>query len=341
MQILTTKNFKQPDGWAYDSFETSSGKNIRYGFVEPDTRKFPTSKGTVVVTGGYGRHIEYYYEQINNWRDRGYTVYAMDWHGQGGSGRANPDRPELPPTYDFDNHVTMLHDFIQSIVKPDIMMPAFLSTHSMGGNIILRYLQEHENDQGFAFDAAIMGTPMIDIETSIIPRNIFEKGVNFLNDQGLENFSIPSLGKAFEDAVAFLTVWKQPKEDKIREHIHEQYKKNTLDYAVGFPTTGWLSAAFNAAATVNDKDFLSQIKTPVLILTAGNDALVSKEAQAEAARHLSRGQQIIFDDAKHGIWYDHDDVQNPMWRAIDHFIYGITHDYDAISNKEIPMLKVG
>ena len=338
---MTTKNFKQPDGWAYNSFKTASGHDIRYGSAEPDPDKFPESKGTVVVTGGYGRHIEYYYEAINNWLNRGYTVYAMDWHGQGGSGRENPDRPELPPTYGFENHVGMFHEFVQNVVKPDPMRPAFLSTHSMGGNIIMRYLQEHENDPDFPFDAAVMGAPLIDIGTTVVPRGLFRRLVNFLDEQGADNFSIPSLGKAFEDAIEFLTDWNREKEDKIRDRVHEGYKQETEEYAIGFPTVGWLKSAFNSAAVVNDKKFLSKIKTPVLILTAGNDALVSKSAQEDAAKSLPRGQQIFFDDAKHGIWYDHDDVQYPMWRAIDRFIHGITRAYDAISTYDPFVRKVG
>ena len=255
---MTSKKFERPADWKFGCFKTQDGSDIRYGVVHPKS----SPKGTVVITGGYGRHIEYYYEKINNWLDRGYSVYAMDWFGQGGSCRENPEFPHKPGTKDFGNHVEHFDEFIKKIVKPDPSKPAYLSSHSKGGNIMLRYLHEHEDDPDFPFTGAILGAPMIDINIKMLPRKAFAKTVSAMDKVGLQHTPILSIPKVIEDFMdAVIGRWKT-KLDIEREHIHAEYKRDTEHLVLGFPTIGWLREAFNSCNMVPKRNSCKKYKHP-------------------------------------------------------------------------------
>ncbi len=323
---MTSKKLREPQNWNYRTFNSKSGLPIRYGYADPEG----PCRGTVVLTGGYGRHIEYYYEAINNWLDRGFKVYAMDWHGQGGSGRENPSDRRRPPTKDFDYHVEIFNDFIKDIVKPARDKPAFLCSHSKGGNIMLRYLHKYEKTADFPFSGAILGTPMIRINTYVMQRSVFRRVVNALDKAGLTHTPLPSLSQLFWDFREAAFGGQKNKADQERENVHEEYKDKTENYEIGFPTVGWLKQAMNSCDKVADEKFLGEIRTPVLILTSASDSLVSVSAQKKAADMLPNGLQKTFKDAVHGIWYDRDEVQEKLWQEIDGFTGRIEKRFHAL-----------
>jgi lysophospholipase len=317
--LPSTKKFDAPDGWHFSTFKSQSGYTLRYGVVHAPPER---NRGTVVFTGGYGRNIEYYYEAINNWRDRGYTVYAMDWAGMGGSEREFPDQPQRPPSMPFEQHARMLHDFTQNIVRPPREKPALLCTHSLGGNIVLRYLHMYEKRPDFPYSAAIMGAPMVDINTFIMPRRIFNRLVNVANDAGLGDLPIPELSKMYTDFVN-AAFYRGARQDPEREDKHEQYKRENAHMHIGYPTPGWFLSAMKSADIVRDPKFLENIRTPILILTAERDSMVSVKQQERAALHLQHAALVKLRGARHGLWYDCDRVQEQLWDAVATFTAGI------------------
>ncbi|MBU0859201.1 MAG: alpha/beta hydrolase [Alphaproteobacteria bacterium] len=315
----STKKFDKPEGWRFDTFRSQSGYNIRYGCVEADPAKH---RGTVVFAGGYGRHIEYYYEAINNWRDRGYSVYMMDWAGMGGSDREIPDQPQRPPTISFEQHARMLHEFTQNIVRPPREKPAFLCSHSFGGNITLRYLHMYEKRADFPFTGAIMGAPMVDINTFILPRQVFNRVVRAANKMGLGDMPMPEVSKMYTDFINAVA-YRNAEPDNERQTSQENYKRETEHLQIGFPTPGWFAAAIKSADIVRNPKFLEQINTPVMILTAERDSMVSVKSQERAALHLPNAALVKLRGAKHGLWYDNDRVQDQLWNAVSTFTAGL------------------
>lgn len=315
----STKKFDKPDGWQFSTFKSQSGYNIRYGVVHAPPEK---CRGTVVFTGGYGRNIEYYYEAINNWRDRGYTVYAMDWAGMGGSDREFPSHPQRPPSLPFEQHARMLHEFTQNIVQPPREKPAFLCTHSLGGNIVLRYLHMYEKRPDFPYSGAILGAPMVDINTFVMPRGIFKRVIRAANDAGLRDIPLPEFSKMYTDFVN-ATFYRRPGDDPERETKHEQYKRDTSAMHIGYPTPGWFAAAIKSADIVRDPQFLENLRTPMLILSAERDSLVSVKQQERAALYIQHAALVKLRGARHGLWYDNDRVQEQLWDAVLTFTAGI------------------
>ncbi len=325
---MTSKKFYQPENWTFGCFKSKAGSYIRFGHVLP---KGP-SRGTVVVTGGYNRPIEYYFETINNWLDRGYAVYAMDWYGQGGSSREKPEKPDIPATCSFKYHVRDFDQFVTEIVKPAQDKPAFLCSHSMGGNIMLRYLYRHRDNPDMPFTAAILGAPLIEVNTHIMPRKTFERAVKRLDINGMKHMKLPQLGKHFNRLAAWFIDgardWRLHKnKGAARVAAHEHFNQQVQDkgLSIGDPTMGWLRAAMKSADKLQNKNVLEQIRVPVLILSTDHDSLVCIKAQKKAANRLPAGLLRTFKDACHGIWYDGDKTQKKIWRAIDKFIAGIAN----------------
>lgn len=330
--MTTTRKFDRPDGWSFDHFRTDNGLSIRYGYTHSPGK----SRGTVVLTGGYGRHIEYYYEAINNWRDRGYTVYAMDWAGMGGSEREFPKQPLRPPSLPFEQHARMLHEFTQTIVKPPREKPAFLCTHSLGGNIVLRYLHMYEKRPDFPYNGAIMGAPMVDINTFVLPRRIFNRVVRAANEAGLSDLPIPEISKMYADFIN-AAFYRESTQDPVREAKHEQYKRETSAMHLGYPTPGWFQAAIKSADIVRNPEFLENIRTPILILTADRDSMVSVKSQERAALYLPHAALVKLRGARHGLWYDCDRVQEQLWDAVLTFTAGICARHRPRPSFSVPL----
>lgn len=316
--MTTTRKFNQPEGWNFNFFRSSSGTSIRYGYALP----VGESRGTVVLTGGYGCHIEYYYEALNNWRDRGYTVYAMDWAGFGGSEREDKHHPHRPPTTDFGNQSRIFHEFTKYVVRPDKNNPAFLVSHSMGAHLILRYLHDHEGQADCPYTAAILAAPLIDINTSVVPRPVFAQVVHAVNTIGLDEMPMPSIRKLCHDFVAAVR-HNGNDLDPERAAAHERRRHEMQNLQSGYPTAGWLSAAIASIRILRRADYLQRIRTPVLILTPDQDSLVSVRAQEWAATHLQSAALVKLRGARHGVWYDGDAIQAQVWNAVDTFTYGL------------------
>lgn len=328
---MTTRKFDRPEGWNFNTFRTSGGHTIRYGSARPAR----PSRGTVVVTGGYGRHIEFYYEMINNWRDRGYTVYAMDWHGMGGSDREDPAHPHRPPTSPFALQADILHEFTQTIVKPGRHSPAFLVSHSMGAHIALHYMHKYERQADYPYAAAIMAAPLIDFNTAMIPRRMLDQFVRAANYIGLDDMPMPSARKLYNDFVnaAFLKVIPT---DAERDAANERIRRETVGISIGFPTAAWFAAALRSIRDMARPGFFDDIQTPTLLVTTEKDGLISVSAVERAALHMPHAAMVRLRDARHGLWYDGDRVQTLLWRAIDTFSNGICAQYGAAARPTLP-----
>src|ERR1700733_10603188 len=86
------------------------------------------------VLDGQTEFIEKYFEVIDELRGRGFAVAALDWRGQGGSGRLVPEAPLLVHIDDFADYDADLSAFMDKIVAPMLSgdrRPVAVA-HSMG-----------------------------------------------------------------------------------------------------------------------------------------------------------------------------------------------------------------
>ena len=83
MRLLSIPANPAPEGAIAGTIATPDGVTLRFArWATP-----ADGKGTVCVFTGRGEYIEKYFETVQDLRNRGYAVAALDWRGQGHSAR--------------------------------------------------------------------------------------------------------------------------------------------------------------------------------------------------------------------------------------------------------------
>lgn len=106
--------FWKPDGWAWGVVRVSGAPEIRYGVSAPAG---PPSPRVVVIATGYGESAEVYYETARDLNARGWAVWVIESHGQGGSGRF-PGSRDIGRSAGFDKDATAIRSLLDNVVRP-------------------------------------------------------------------------------------------------------------------------------------------------------------------------------------------------------------------------------
>ena len=116
--------FLEPSGFVWGSLPTRDGARLRWGHLPANE-----PRAECVLVGGFAECIEKYFETISDLAVRRYSVWCLDWRGQGGSAR--PRRlPSRPRPRHFDRDASELASFTERL--PAKRLPRLLIGHSMG-----------------------------------------------------------------------------------------------------------------------------------------------------------------------------------------------------------------
>jgi lysophospholipase len=96
-----------------------------------------------------------------------------------------------------------------------------------------------------------------------------------------------------------------------------------MSLAIGDPTLGWIRAAFGQMAEFAAARYPLEIATPVLILAAGEDQVVSTPAIEAFAARLKTGPAILLPGARHEILQETEATRAAFWAAFDAFAPGV------------------
>jgi lysophospholipase len=271
-------------------------------------------KGTVCVFSGRGEYIEKYFETIQDLRDRGYAVAAIDWRGQGHSARLL-DNPFKGHVGNFSEYQLDVAAFVDQVVRPHCPPPYFALAHSMGAAVMLRVAHA-----GAApFERFVLCAPLIDLpwpRASLPTRGL----ARLLRAGGMGERLIPG-GKV--DLIKASGFPGNPLTSDPR-----RYARNAAileaDPTLGIasPTVAWLDAAFAAMTEFRSSGFAKRINQPVLMLAAGGDTVVSVPAIAAFARNLPAGSHREIAGAKHEMLQEDDRYRDQLWAAFDAFMPG-------------------
>jgi lysophospholipase len=292
---------------SYDFMKTSDKRAIRYGiwYGQKEPRR-----GSILLLNGRREFMEKYTETIGELIERGFDVYSMDWRGQGLSTRMLADRHK-GFIEDFDVYLNDLKLFVSNRVIPNAIGPVMILAHSMGGHMALRFIHDHP---GMA-DRMVLTAPMIDIFGSSLTRwgarfisraankagfnrtYVFGSGID--TDEKFEGNNLTS------DPVRFMATAK-----KIEENP---------DLALGGVTFGWVSAALKSIDILRNPRFAEQIGTPILMISAGEDRIVSNTAQKKICSLLPNCRFMEIPGARHEILVETDAVRSVFWHEFDRF----------------------
>lgn len=306
-----------PKHWHTGAFLNDDHQKVFFGIIPPDGK----SNAHYVYTTGYAGSINYDYKTISKLNALGGTVYAMDWINQGLSDRENPDDITDANSRQLTRNVSDLKKFIDLYVPKD-GKPVILVTHSMGGNINMQLLKE----MGGTFDGAIMAAPMLDLNTSILPRPVFKNIVNAMNALGLGDKSLPDFRnlinrvKATTANIEDLTT-KSPEKLSLSEQAQIRVRELLRPTDIDLPTWGGVKGFYPSMDKMRKPGYYRTISTPILLISGQNDELVSNEAIEHAADELPNGHHLHLTKTGHGIWTTPNlaDEQILDWR-IQHFL---------------------
>jgi len=299
------ERFLAPPGLVWGGFTTDDGAVLRWCHLAAET-----PRADCVLVGGFGDFIEKHFETIRDLQARGFSVWCLDWRGQGGSTR--PKRwPHRPRARDFERDADELAEF--AAAKLQSGRPRVLIAHSMGGAIALLCLRRYPR----AFDAAILSAPMLGLFTGPTPPTLLRALTGPVRFAGLGLMHLPGATRRRS----------QPTPDRSR--ISSDAERCRLRYAwvstepalrLDPPTYGWLDPALALIARIGKPSFLAGVTTPILLGSAGREHVVAPRAHYRAARRLPDCTLFELPESKHEPFLECDSIRDAWFDRIDRFI---------------------
>jgi lysophospholipase len=307
MTLIATKADPIPAGATVEWLRAADGTRIRAARWCPDS----ATLGTVVILNGRTEFIEKYFEVIGNLLERGYAVASLDWRGQGLSDRPLANRHK-GHVVNFDLYVSDLHQVMNEFIAPACPRPFRALSHSMGGNITLRYLHQHSG----VFTAAAFSAPMWGIGKAARPGTALRAFSALTNAIGLGRSYVPGAGGDYDDSAREF-------EDNPLTHDAERFARFVAQIdaeprlELGAPTLGWGGQAIRSMDLTHAEGFAEAISIPIRVCSAGADALVSVAAQTLLCQRLPNAKQIVIPEAKHELLMEIDTYRKLMFAAFD------------------------
>jgi lysophospholipase len=299
-----------PEDFVVGTLKTPDGVSLRFARWHPPAGR----RGTVCILQGRGEWIEKYFETVRDLRARGFAVAALDWRGQGLSDRALPD-PHKGYVRDFAEYDTDLEVFMREIVLPDCPPPLFALGHSTGATVLIRAAYRGRR----WFDRMVLIAPLIGLAgrgSTSTARFL----VRSLRMAGFGSMYVPGGDVGVMEARPF--IGNILTSDPVRYARNAAILEAEPKLALGRPTVAWVDAAFRTMAALHERAYPGRIRQPLLIIAAGNDAVVSNAAIEDFATLLRAGSHLVVVGAQHELLMEQDRFRVQFWAAFDAFVPG-------------------
>jgi lysophospholipase len=310
MQLVSIAANPVPDNFVVGELKAPDGVSLRFARWQPP----PGRRGTVCIFQGRGEWVEKYFETVRDLRARGFAVATLDWRGQGLSERALKD-PHKGYVRDFAEYDRDLETFMREIVLPDCPPPVFALGHSTGATILLRAAYRGRR----WFDRMVLTAPLLDL-VGFAATPTARLVVRAMRIAGFGSRYVPG-GEA-------TTMVSRPFVGNILTSDPVRYARNAAileaepALAIALPTVAWTDAAFRAMRPMRERSYPAQIRQPLLIIAAGNDAVVSNPMIEDFASYLRAGSHLVIPGAQHEIMMEQDRFRSQFFAAFDAFVPG-------------------
>lgn len=269
------------------------------------------SEAVIVISHGFCESSEKYREFIKILNKNNYSVYIMDHRGHGRSGRLGIDNSQIN-VEDFNYYVKDLKTFLNSIVVPNLNnRKLYLYAHSMGGAIGALFLEKYNN----YFEKAILNCPMMEIDTGKYPK-IFSKIVSKL-------FCIIGMGNKYLfghgpfNNKPNLNNSGTSSQKRYDSYFNKQLKYKELQTSGG--SFNWINQAFKGIKELFKKENIANINADILLFQAGKDTFVKPKGHNKFVSLVKNCELIKFEDAKHEIYMEKDEIFNPYMEKVLEF----------------------
>lgn len=301
MPFVRVPGNSEPEGAEELWLEGRGGVKLRALFAPA----IGPARGSVILFNGRTEFIEKYFEVIGELQRRGFAVFTMDWRGQGLSDRElkNPQKGHFQS---FDDPVADLYAALR-LHGARLPRPHIVLAHSMGGCIALRALQTNK----ITAEGGVFSAPMWGIANLKGPAEDFAK---FMAAIGFAGMFVPGVE----------TRWKkQPFRKNALTHDQERYvRAQGLVIAdkrlqLAGPTVGWVTAAMEALDGFRQPSALQHLRFPVVVMSAGEEALVDNPSHSEIATLLPSARHLTLEGSNHEIMMETDAIRSQFWAQFD------------------------
>ena len=249
-------------------FEGGGGVHLFYRFYKPKEYK-----NVIVYLHGLGDHSGRYVYPIEYLIDHGIAFYGLDHRGHGKSGgkRGHVDR--------FSQYVDDLKTFMNIVKKREGVDKAFfLFGHSMGGLIAARFVEEYPHVvRGLMLSSAAL-------EPNREPPPLTARLGAFLSKH------VPKFTMTNEIDPVFLSNDKTV----IKRYIEDELVHNKISARLLVEMAHSMESVFEKA---------SEVRTPVLVMHAGDDHLISLNGSRRFYQELGSEDKklIVFEGFYHDL----------------------------------------
>ncbi len=288
-------------------FLTSNGVRLRYAcWNVPGTA---AARGSVVLQQGRAEFIEKYAtEVVGEFLARRFSVFALDWRGQGLSDRplGDCDKGHID---DFATYLADFQLFLDAIVEPTAPRPILAVAHSMGAHLVLRHLAE---SGASPFSAALCVSPMTGLCRELTIRTLVTL-VSLMG--GRDTNYMTATGPYDPRKRTFAT--NDVTSDERRYRFTDQWFAADKRLALGGPTVGWLKQALRSIDRLASPGLLERIDLPLSVVCAGADRVVDVRSHKKVVERMRGAKLVTVQGAQHEIMMETDTLRAQFWQAFD------------------------
>lgn len=312
MPLVSIPDNPLPPGADERDIEADDGVRLRTAWWKATSG---ARKGTICLLQGRAEFIEKYFETVADLTARGFAVAALDWRGQGGSGRElrNPRKGHV---HSFAAYERDLDAFLHQVVQPNCPPPYCALAHSTGALVAFGTTRRKTPP----FERLVLTAPLFGLGSQYGPTESLGFLVGLACLVGFARSFVPGGNDTPVNWYPFNG--NAVTSDPTRYARGSAVIEADPTLAIGSPTIGWLAAALRTMHAVTADGFAERVSIPVLIVAAGMDTVVSNRAIQGIGRRLRLGRTLTVDGALHEVLMERSVYREQVLAAVDAFLSG-------------------
>ena len=240
-----------------EKFNACDGLELYYQAWQPDG----APRAVLAIVPGYGEHSGRYLNPANYFVPRGYALYAYDLRGHGQSAG---QRGHITH---FDEYLADTSAFLKLVREREPGRKVFLLGHSLGGLIVAAYAEDHSAE----LPGLIMSSAFLQFKLKVPGwKTALARAMSALNPAMTMKNDLPASFLSHDPAVV------------------AAYDTDPLNHHVA--TARWLTEIL--AAQTRTVERASVLKTPVLVLYAGDDLICDPQGNATFFERVTLADKV-------------------------------------------------
>ena len=272
---------------------------LHYGILVNESTQ--SKNELIVLLPGRSEPLYKYSELAYDLYQKGYSIALLDHRGQGGSQRRLND-PEKGHVKSFKYYVRDLEKFMDTIVVKLGAKKTYLVAHSMGAAASMMLMAKRSD----LFDKAVLSSPMLEPNTGKFKPSVALAYGTALRLIGKGDDWAP--GESGYETPIF--EGNEVTGSRVRRNMATFLYENYEEFKMGGVTVDWISTSLGTNNRFTFK--YKKVKTPVLLLKAGQDTVVFTDRHDKFCRKAINCTLIEYPTAKHEVLMEVDAIRDDI-----------------------------